>query len=276
MRSAAVFQALVALLFLFSLLWLASLRLANASIVDAWWGPAFVLALFAYLDFDLPDQPRAWLVLGATVLWAARLAWHIGRRNIGHGEDPRYRAWREQHGSRWWWRSYLQVFLLQAVVAWIVSFPLFHAARGVAPFPAGWDVAGAGVFLAGWLWESVADWQLAAFKGDPSNRGLVMNRGLWRYSRHPNYFGEAVLWWGLGLIGASVPGGWTGLIGPMLMTFLLLRVSGVTMLERGLRQSKPGYAEYVERTSAFVPWPPRAPASGIPRQGTRANRATRR
>lgn len=254
MRS--VVPALLALLVLFSALWLVSLYLANASIVDMWWGPAFVLALAAYLDFALPAHPRAWLVLGATGLWAARLAWHIGRRNVGHGEDARYRAWREQHGARWWWRSYFQVFVLQALVAWVVSWPLFHASRSGTAFPSWLDVVGAGVFLAGWLFEAVADHQLAAFKRDPANRGRVMDRGLWRYSRHPNYFGEAVLWWGLGLIGAAVPGGWTGLAGPLVITWLLLRVSGVTMLERGLRKSKPGYADYVARTSAFVPWPP--------------------
>lgn len=248
---------LVALLVLFSVLWLASLYLANASIVDMWWGPAFVLALWAYLGFGVPAHARAWLVGALVVVWAGRLAWHIGRRNIGHGEDPRYRAWRQQHGARWWWRSYLQVFLLQAVVAWIVSWPLFFAARDGSAFPTPWDAAGMLVFAAGWLCEAVADWQLAAFKRDPANRGQVMDRGLWHYSRHPNYFGEAVLWWGLGLVAAGTPGGWIALIGPVLMTWLLVRVSGVAMLERGLRQTKPGYAEYVARTSAFVPWPPR-------------------
>jgi steroid 5-alpha reductase family enzyme len=249
--------ALLALLVLFSLLWLASLWLRNASIVDMWWGPAFVVAMAAYLGYQAPAHPRAWVALVATAVWALRLAWHIGRRNVGHGEDPRYRAWRDQHGARWWWRSYVQVFLLQATVAWIVSWPLYHAVHGTAPFPTALDVAGLILFTVGWLVETVGDAQLAAFKRDPANRGQVMDRGLWRYSRHPNYFGEAVLWWGLGLLGASASGGWWGLVGPALMTFLLLRVSGVAMLERGLVASKPGYAEYVARTSAFVPWPPR-------------------
>jgi len=249
--------ALVVLLLLFSALWLASLRLANASIVDMWWGPAFVLALAVYLRFEPPAHPRGWLILGATMLWAVRLAWHIGQRNIGHGEDPRYRAWRDEHGARWWWRSYLQVFVLQAVIAWIVSWPLYHAARGEAPFPSLTDVAGTALFIVGLLFEIVADAQLAAFKRDPASRGQVMDRGLWRYSRHPNYFGEALLWWGFGLIGTSAPGGWVGLVGPLLMTFLLLRVSGVALLERSLVKSRPGYADYVARTSAFVPWPPR-------------------
>jgi steroid 5-alpha reductase family enzyme len=250
-------EALLALVLLFSALWLASLWLANASIVDIWWGPAFVLALLSYLDFRAPDHPRAWLILLATALWAARLAWHIGRRNVGHGEDPRYRAWREQYGAHWWWRSYLQVFLLQATIAWVVSWPLHFAARAPHPFTTAWEALGAVLFTIGWLFETVADLHLAAFKRIAANRGQGRDRGLWRYSRHPNYFGEAVLWWGLGLIGAATPGGAVGLVGPALMTFLLLRVSGVTLLERGLRQRKPGYADYVARTSAFVPWPPR-------------------
>jgi steroid 5-alpha reductase family enzyme len=250
-------DALLALVVLFSLLWLASLWLTNASIVDMWWGPAFVVAMAAYLDYRLPAHPRAWVALAATVLWAARLAWHIGRRNIGHGEDPRYRVWREQHGSRWWWRSYFKVFLLQAVVAWVVSWPLFHAARGDAPFPSMLDLGGVLLFGAGWLFEAIGDAQLAAFKRKPANRGQVMDAGLWRYTRHPNYFGEALLWWGLGLIGAAAAGGWRGLVGPALMTFLLVRVSGVALLERNLTTTKTGYEAYIARTSAFVPWPPR-------------------
>ena len=250
-------DALYALLVMFTLLWLASLWLANASIVDIWWGPAFVLALVVYLRLDPPSHPRGWLVLGAITLWAWRLAWHIGRRNIGHGEDPRYRAWRDQHGPRWWWRSYFQVFVLQAVIAWLVSSPLYFAAQPHPRFPTVLDSAGALLFVAGLLFESVADAQLAAFIRNPGNRGRVLDSGLWRYSRHPNYFGEALLWWGLGLIGASAPHGWLGLAGPALMTFLLVRVSGVALLERGLLNTRAGYAAYIARTSAFVPWPPR-------------------
>jgi steroid 5-alpha reductase family enzyme len=249
-------DAWLALVGFFTVLWVASLALRNASIVDMWWGPAFLLALAAYLKFEGPSETRAWVVLAAATLWGLRLAWHIGRRNIGHGEDPRYAAWRAQYGSRWWWRSYLKVFLLQATVAWIVSWPLYFAVRQGPRFPTLLDLLGLGLFAAGWLFEAVGDWQLAAFKRDPANTGRVMDRGLWRYTRHPNYFGEAVLWWGLGLLGAAT-GGWVGLIGPALITFLLLRVSGVTLLERGLLASKPAYADYVARTSAFVPRPPK-------------------
>jgi len=251
-------DGLIALVALFTTLWVVSLPLRNASIVDMWWGPAFIVALAAYLGLAWPAHGRAWLVLGATALWAARLAWHIGRRNVGHGEDPRYRAWREQHGGLWWWRSYLQVFLLQALVAWIVSWPLYFAVRDQSTFPTAWDLVGALLFVTGWLFEAVADRQLARFTRDPENRGRVMDRGLWRYSRHPNYFGESLLWWGLGIVGAGTPGGIVGLLGPLLITWLLLRVSGVTMLERGLVKSRPGYERYMARTSAFVPWPPRA------------------
>jgi steroid 5-alpha reductase family enzyme len=250
-------DALYALLVMFTLLWLASLWFTNASIVDIWWGPAFILALAVYLRFAVPAHPRGWLILAATTMWALRLAWHIGRRNVGHGEDRRYRVWRDEHGPRWWWRSYLQVFALQAVIAWLVSTPLYFAARGDAAFPSALDILGTLLFVAGLLFEAIADAQLAAFTHDHGSRGRVMDRGLWRYSRHPNYFGEALLWWGLGLIGASAPGGWKGLAGPALMTFLLLRVSGVAMLERGLLKTRPGYADYVAHTSAFVPWWPR-------------------
>jgi steroid 5-alpha reductase family enzyme len=254
--AAIVVQAWGMLLLGFCLLWLASLPLRNASIVDTWWGPAFVVAAVVY-GMGAGWPPRAVLVAALVAAWALRLAAHIGVRNVGHGEDPRYRAWREQHGARWWWRSLLQVFVLQATIAWIVSWPLAAAMlRPGPPVPSPLDVAGAATALAGLAFEAVADWQLRRFKQDPANRGRVLDRGLWRYSRHPNYFGEAVVWWGLWLIAAGVDGGWITAVSPALMTFLLLRVSGVTLLEKGL-ETRPGYAEYVRRTSPFVPWPRR-------------------
>jgi steroid 5-alpha reductase family enzyme len=249
-----VLDGLPPLLILFGLLWLVSLPLRNSSIVDIWWGPVFVLATVAYLEWTTPAHPRAWLTTGAVTLWAARLAWHIGRRNVGHGEDARYAAWRRQAGANWWWRSYFKVFLLQGVIAWIVSSPLYFAVRVPASaFPSVWDVIGAALFLVGLAWETIGDAQLARFKRNPANRGRVMDQGLWRLSRHPNYFGEAVLWWGLGLLGVA-GGGLLGLVGPALMTWLLLRVSGVALLERTLA-TRPGYADYIARTPAFLPWP---------------------
>ncbi|MGD9906128.1 MAG: DUF1295 domain-containing protein [Vicinamibacterales bacterium] len=241
---------------LFAALWLASLPLKNASIVDMWWGPAFVVAGAAYAGAAPQVGPRGLAILALVLAWALRLAWHIGRRNLGHGEDPRYAAWRTRHGDRWWWRSLVQVFLLQATVAWVVSWPIGAAVAGDrAPFPTAWDALGLVVAVVGLVVETVADAQLRRFKRT-APRGAVCDVGLWRYSRHPNYFGESVVWWGVFLVAAGA-GAWWTVVSPLLMTWLLLRVSGVTLLEAGLSASKPGYAEYVRRTSAFVPWPPK-------------------
>jgi len=245
-----------ALVVAFTLLWLASLPLRNASIVDMWWGPAFVLAALVYAAAQEAIGNRGLAVVAVVTLWALRLAWHIGRRNVGHGEDPRYAAWRTQHGASWWWFSWVKVFLLQATVAWIVSWPLGAALRGSSAFPSVWDLAGLLLALGGLALEATADAQLRRFKRT-ATRGAVCDVGLWRYSRHPNYFGESVVWWGLFVVAAGA-GGWATVVSPIVMTWLLLRVSGVALLEAGLARSKPGYAEYVRRTSAFVPWPPRA------------------
>lgn len=249
--------SLFLLLALFTLLWLLSLRLKDASIVDLVWGPAFLVAALAYFFTGDGWLPRRVLVVSLVAVWAVRLAAHLAARNLGHGEDARYRRWREQHGERWWWRSYLQVFVLQAVVAWAVSWPLFVAQSAALARWTWWDAAGVLVFAAGLTFEAVADEQLRRFRARADARGRVLDTGLWRYSRHPNYFGEALLWWGLFLLAAGVPGGWMTAVSPLLMTWLLVRVSGVTLLEEGLRKSRPGYADYVASTSAFVPWRPR-------------------
>jgi steroid 5-alpha reductase family enzyme len=241
-------------------LWLLSLRLRDASIVDIWWG--FGFAAIAWLAFGLGAgwPPRALLAACLVSLWGLRLAGHLARRNLGHGEDPRYAAMRARHGERFGRVSLFTVFGLQGLLQWIVSLPVQLAIQ--APEPAGWaawDGLGALLVLAGVACEATADRQLARFKADPTSRGQVMDRGLWRYSRHPNYFGDALAWWGLGLLALAVPGGVFSLICPALMTFLLLRVSGVPILERGLARRRPGYAEYAARTPAFVPWFPRHP-----------------
>lgn len=240
----------------FTLLWLASLPLRNASIVDMWWGPAFVLAWAVYASAHGQPTPRT-IALGLLVgAWALRLAWHIGRRNVGHGEDPRYVVWRTQYGASWWWFSWVKVFFLQATVAWIVSWPIGAAMRAAPPFPTLWDVASLAVALTGLTIEATADAQLRRFRAS-APPGAVCDVGLWRYSRHPNYFGEAVVWWGIGLVACGVPGAWPTLVSPVLMTWLLVRVSGVAMLEPALLARKPAYADYVRRTPAFVPGRPR-------------------
>ena len=238
--------------------WALSLVARDASIVDSFWGPGFVaLAVVGSLVGRDPTW-RNLLVLALVSVWAGRLAIHVTVRNWKKGEDWRYGKWRDEAGAKFRWTSYFRVFVLQGLLLVLVAAPIVvvAASRGPARLTV-LDIIGSVVWLAGALFEAVADGQLARFKRDPANRGLVMDRGLWRYSRHPNYFGEAVVWWGLFLIALSVPNGCWAAIGPLTITFLLVRVSGVRMLEKGLLERKPGYAEYVRTTSAFIPWRPR-------------------
>jgi len=248
-----VLVGLAAVIALGILLWLVSLAVRDSSIVDIAWGPLLFLVGVTYYATTTAPGSRARLMMALVALWAVRLAAHIGARNLGHGEDFRYAAWRAQHPDTWWIRSYFKVFLLQGVVAWTVAMPLYYAITSASPVHFTlWDQIGALVFAAGFLFEAIGDEQLRRFKANPANKGRVMNTGLWRYTRHPNYFGEAVLWWGLGLIGVAA-GGWLGLVGPAIITFLLIRVSGVAMLEKTLKETKPGYADYIARTPAFFP-----------------------
>jgi len=237
----------------FSGLWLVSLALENASIVDIFWGPGFIL-VGAYYAMSVSGGPtlRGLLVLGLVTIWGLRLALHIGIRNAGAGEDFRYRKWREEAGTNFWWISLFKVFLLQAVVLWIVSSALLLAQLGGGESVTMLDVLGIVLWIFGFLFETVADWQLQRFKKNPDTSGQVMRSGLWSVTRHPNYFGEAVLWWGLALL--AVPGGgWLSFIGPLMITFLLLEVSGVAMLDTAMVERRPGYAEYIATTPAFVP-----------------------
>ncbi len=237
-------------------LWLISLALKDSSIVDIFWGTGFVIVTWFF--FALTPEgllTRKWLLAGLVTIWGVRLSVHILVRNWGKGEDFRYRAWREAAGRNWWWRSYFKVFLLQGVILWLLSTPLLAGMLSEKPLGA-LDFLGILLWLTGFLFEAIGDWQLVRFKADPANKGKVLESGLWRYSRHPNYFGEAVLWWGYFAIAAATGAYWT-IYSPLLMTYLLLRVSGVAMLERTLLQAKPGYAEYIRRTNAFVPWFPR-------------------
>ena len=197
------------------------------------------------------------MVLALVHVWGLRLSLYLLRRNWGKPEDRRYRAMREHAGSSFAWRSLFVVCWLQAVLAWVILFPLHAALVSSCPRLAGLDWLGVGLFVGGLAFEVIGDWQLARFKSDPTNRGQVCRLGLWRFTRHPNYFGEAVLWWGLACFALATPGASWTLIGPTLLTVLLLKVSGVSLLEQDLRQRKAGYWEYVARTSAFVPWFPK-------------------
>jgi steroid 5-alpha reductase family enzyme len=238
--------------------WLLSLKLRDASVVDVFWGLGIVL--IAWLTFAQTGgfMGRRLLLAGLVSVWGLRLALHILWRRRGHGEDRRYAAMRAARGAAFGWQSLFTIFLLQGFLQWLISLGVqFGIASATPPHWTAWDLAGAALWAAGFLFETVGDAQLARFKRDPGNRGRVMDRGLWRYTRHPNYFGEAVMWWGLALMVLPTPyGPWTVLC-PALMTFFLLRVSGVTLLEGDLVARRPGYRDYVARTSAFIPWPPR-------------------
>jgi len=241
-----------------TVLWVVSLALRNASIVDIFWGPGFVLVTAVYLLAGDGWEGRQWLVLALVAAWGLRLSGYILWRNSGKGEDFRYVRMREAAAGRFWWRSYFQVFLLQGLLLWVISAPLLAAEYNAEPDGiVVTDVLGVAIWGVGFFFEAVGDWQLARFKSDPANKGKVMRHGLWRYTRHPNYFGDATLWWGYYVIAAGTTDGWATIFGPVIMTVLLMRVSGVALLERTLKREKPEYADYVARTSAFVPWLPK-------------------
>lgn len=249
------------ILSLMILLWLVSLRLRDSSIVDVFWGAGFVVVNWA--AFALAGHApgwRQWLLSALVTIWGLRLSLHILRRNWGRGEDFRYRKWRAEAGSRWWWQSLFRVFLLQGALLMIIAAPLVlaHAPGDRGGWPA-LALAAIPLWLLGFFFEAVGDWQLARFIADPANKGRVLSTGVWRYTRHPNYFGDSAQWWAYFLIAASFPGGFWTIFSPILMTLLLTRVSGVAMLERTLKETKPGYREYAETTSAFIPWFTRKP-----------------
>ena len=238
------------------LLWLLSLRLKDVSIIDIFGGPgiAAIVNISAWLAPE--TGARCWLALFLVNIWALRLAAHIWARH--RGEDHRYRAMRKKFGPRWWWWSFFQIFLLQIILIWFIPAPLVAAVQS-GSLPLTWlDAAGAALAVAGLLFETVADAQLNRFRRDAANTGKVMDRGLWRLSRHPNYFGETMMWWGFFAIGLAGGAAWWSALGPAIVTLLLLKVSGVTLMEDGIEDRRPEYAAYKKQVSAFVPWPPRA------------------
>ena len=246
-----------------TLLWILSLLLRDASIVDIFWGLGYVAVYWFIALFRQDGNPAAelaprQLLLGALVtIWGLRLSLYIGWRNWGKGEDFRYARWREEAGPSWWWRSYFKVFFLQGAILWVVSFPLLATLTLPASQSLTWlDGLAFLIWLIGFIFEAGGDWQLARFKAHPSNKGKLLTGGLWRYTRHPNYFGDAVQWWAFYLF-ALAAGAWWAIFSPLLMTFLLLRISGVAMLERSLKRSKTGYEKYIRQTNAFFPGRPK-------------------
>ena len=238
------------------LVWLASVILRDVSIVDVFWGPGFVVIAFLTFFLTGDSTGRKALLLALTSVWGLRLAVHLGWRKSGTPEDYRYRAMRESIGPRFWLVSLFVVFGLQGLIMNIVALPVVAGQMDPSPL-SGWAVLGVGLWTVGLLFETIGDYQLTRFKADSNNNGKVMDRGLWRYTRHPNYFGDFLVWWGI-YFAALGAGTWWTAIGPLVMSFLLIRVSGVALLERSLQRSKEGYADYIARTSAFFPWPPRS------------------
>jgi steroid 5-alpha reductase family enzyme len=239
-----------------SVVFIVALVKKNNGVVDIAWGLGFILVSAVVFLFCGQGRARQWLALALVLAWGGRLALHIYARNRGREEDFRYAAWRRQWGKFFIVRSYFQIFMLQGLFLLLVIAPVLLIIGQEQARLNLLDGLGVVVWLCGFLFETVGDRQLAAFIQEPANRGQLMTGGLWKYTRHPNYFGEAFLWWGMGIIALSAPRGWLGLIGPLLITTLLLFVSGVPLLEKKYR-GRPDWEEYKKRTPKFVPWFPK-------------------
>lgn len=250
--------ALILIIALQTILWLVSVYLTNASIVDIFWGSSFIAIELYYFFFTSEIYLRNYLLLILVIIWGLRLTIYLAFRNIGKGEDFRYKQFRQKYGpERYWWVSYFQVFLLQGIIALIVSVPLLVVNSQTDGNSLNWlDYTALILWIIGFIFEAVGDYQMTRFKKNDENKGKVLNKGLWKYTRHPNYFGDAVIWWSFGLFAVAAGSYWV-LAGPFLMTLLLLKVSGVTLLEKTLKDKKPEYRDYINRTSPFIPWFPK-------------------
>jgi len=252
------FQALFVIIVIMTILWIASIILKNVSIVDLFWGFGFVVAAVFYFINTDGNNIRKVILLILVSIWGLRLSIYLTWRNYGKSEDFRYREFRKKYGEkRYWWISFFQTFLLQGILMWLVSAPLLGAQfEGADRSPGLLDFAGILLWVIGFTFEAGGDFQLARFKSDPSNKGKVLDKGFWKYTRHPNYFGDSAVWWGYGLICLSA-GSYLPVLGSILMTALIIKISGVALLEKSLKDQKPQYREYIEKTSTFIPWPPK-------------------
>jgi steroid 5-alpha reductase family enzyme len=235
--------------------WVFSLIKKNVTIADSLWGLGFVL--IAWLTFFRTEGflIRKLMITIPITLWGLRLFIHLCIRNWNKGEDPRYGQWRKKYGDSFWWVSLFKVFLVQSVFQWIIALGVqYGQIFSSPPHLTILDVLGLGIWSIGFIIESLADWQLKKFLADPSNKGKIMNRQLWKYSRHPNYFGETLIWWGFFVIVLPTPWGIWTIISPLLITYTLLRLTGVTLMEETLFAQNPEYQRYIEQTSSFIPW----------------------
>ena len=252
------FQASLIILVLLILLWIVSVFIKNVSIVDLFWGFGFVVinAFYVFSSTEISDRQMLLLVLVS--LWGLRLSFYLGWRNIGKAEDFRYQEFRKKYGpERYWWFSFFQTFLLQGVLMMLISTPLLGANFGEQNSGLqSLDYAGILVWIIGFTFEAGGDIQLARFKSNPQNKGKVLNTGFWKYTRHPNYFGDSAVWWSYALFSIAAGSYWLSL-GSVLMTLLIIKVSGVALLEKSLTSTKPQYSEYIRKTNAFIPWFPK-------------------
>jgi steroid 5-alpha reductase family enzyme len=251
-------QALAGIIALMTILWIISIIIKNVSIVDYFWGPGFIFSTVFYFFSTGEVTSRKLLLLVLVALWGIRLSGYLVWRNRGKGEDFRYRQIRKDYGeNRYWWISFPQTFLLQGILMWLISAPLLGAQLfGEEKQLSLIDAVGVIFWITGFIFETGGDLQLASFKSDPSNKGKVLDKGFWKYTRHPNYFGDASVWWGYALFSISA-GSYVPVLGSVLMTLLIIKVSGVALLEKSLSDTKPQYREYIRKTSAFLPWFPR-------------------
>ncbi len=251
---------LLAVLVLFHVAFVVALLKKDNSLADIVWGLGFITMAVASLWVTENFSARTLLMLVLVVAWGGRLAFHIASRNHGKGEDYRYKAWRQDWGKWWLVRSYLQVFLLQAVLLMVIAIPVWWVPFLEPESLKLVDLVGVLVWLVGFYFEAVGDWQLVQFKKNGQHKGELMTTGLWKFTRHPNYFGEATMWWGMALIAWQGGLGVFSLISPIVITFLLTKVSGVPMLEKKY-QGRPDFEAYKRRTNVFIPWFPRKVAN---------------
>ena len=251
-------HALFIIFILVTLIWGVSVMLTNVSIVDLFWGLGFVIVNAVYY-YSLEEVfTRNILLLGLVSLWGLRLFLYLSWRNIGNGEDFRYQEFRRQYGAqRYWWFSYFKTFLLQGALIMIVSLPLLGTnLHTTSNSLNGFDYLAVFVFIIGFLFEAGGDFQLAKFKKDPNNKGKVLNTGFWKYTRHPNYFGDSAIWWSFGIFSIAAGSYWP-VIGSVIMTLIIIKISGVSLLEKTLKESKPKYHDYIKKTNSFFPWFPK-------------------
>jgi steroid 5-alpha reductase family enzyme len=252
------FQASSIILILVTLLWIWSVFIKNVSIVDIFWGLGFVVVNTFYVFMSGELNARKIVILTLVCIWGFRLAIYLAIRNIGKGEDFRYQEFRQNYGpKRYWWFSYFQTFLLQGILIMIISLPLlginYNNSNGNLEIL---DYLGIIIWIIGFTFETVGDFQLSNFKRDPKNKGKILHTGLWKYTRHPNYFGDSAVWWAYGIFSIAAGSYWQA-IGAVIMTLLILKISGVSLLEKTLKETKPQYKEYIQKTSSFIPWFPK-------------------